>query len=186
MENYDVFLSYSHDDEELALQVAGYLKYQFGLKVFIDEMFWESADTLLRKFDNEYCKDDDGNYSYKKRNFTTVHVHAMLSTAIAKVIDNSEIVLFHNSEKSTYKVSDEVKEERTNSPWIYEEILFTSVIREKNWYEHRLEYLYEGHLYFQKSLQISYHLPTEHLIPLDYGDLCSWSKLWNDRTKRGN
>ncbi len=39
IDNYDVFLSYSHDDEELALLFAGFLEYQFGLKVFIDELF---------------------------------------------------------------------------------------------------------------------------------------------------
>ena len=66
-ENYDVFLSYSHDDEDIALIVAGLLKSEFKLKVFIDELFWGSADQLLRKLDNKYCKNEEGNYDYKKR-----------------------------------------------------------------------------------------------------------------------
>jgi hypothetical protein len=181
IDNYDVFLSYSHDDEELALYFAGFLKYQFGLKVFIDELFWGSADVLLRKLDDKFCKNDKGNYDYKKRNFTTTHVHAMLSTAIAKTINNSEIIIFLNSEKSTYKVKDELNTDRTLSPWIYEEILFTSVIGKRNSYEHRPEYLTEGKTCFQKSLQISYLLPDGHLIPIEYGDLCSWSRLWQER-----
>ncbi len=186
IDDYDVFLSYSHDDEELALLFAGFLNYQFGLKVFIDELFWGSADTLLRKLDDKYCKNNNGNYDYNKRNFTTTHVHAMLSTAIAKTINSSECIIFLNSEKSTYKVKEEVDKDRTLSPWIYEEIFFTSVISERKWYEHRPEYLTEGQTYFQKSLQVSYLLPDEHLISMEYGDLCTWSRLWMQRKENSH
>ena len=185
-EDYDVFLSYSHDDEDIALVFAGFLKYQFGLKVFIDELFWGSADHLLRKLDNKFCKNDKGTYDYDKRNFTTTHVHAMLSTAIAKTINNSETIIFLNSEKSTYRIKDEIDKSRTLSPWIYEEIFYTSVIGERKWFEHRREYLTEGRIYFQKSMQISYLLPDEHLISMDYEDLCDWCELWTKRKNNGN
>ena len=184
-ENYDVFLSYSHDDEEMALLLAGFLKQQFNLKVFIDELFWGSADQLLRKLDDKFCKKDDGDYDYKKRNFTTTHVHAMLSTAIARTICNSEIVMFLNSEKSVYKIRDEVNKRRTLSPWIYEEIFLTSIIDTREWYEHRTELLHEGTEYFQKSLEISYLLPDEHLIPMQYQDLRLWNERWKKRKENG-
>lgn len=185
VENYDVFLSYSHDDEELALVFAGILKYQFGLKVFVDELIWGSADHLLRKLDNKYCKNDNDNYDYNKRNFTTTHVHAMLSTAIAKIIDNSETIFFLNSEKSTYTIKNEVDKERTLSPWIYEEIFFTSIIQKKMWYEHRPDYRLNEFMHFQQSLHVSYLLPTEHLIPMKYSDICSWYELWIERKNKG-
>ncbi|MEJ8738620.1 toll/interleukin-1 receptor domain-containing protein [Erysipelotrichaceae bacterium HCN-30851] len=186
IDNYDVFLSYSHDDEELALLLAGFLKYQFGLRVFIDELFWGSADDLLHKLDDKYCKNKEGNYDYRKRNFTTTHVHAMLSTAIAKTINNSEVIIFLNSEKSVYKVRDEVSEDRTLSPWIYEEVFFTTVIGEREWYEHRLDKLKESTINFQKSMKISYLVPNEHFIPIQYNDLCEWNKLWEERKDNGN
>ena len=110
----------------------------------------------------------------------------MLSTAIARTINNSEVIIFLNSEKSTYKVKDEVNKDRTLSPWIYEEIFFTSVIRERKWYEHRKDKLNEKNTHFQESLQISYLVPDEHLIPLDYDDLFEWTKLWKIRKENGN
>lgn len=152
IDDYDVFLSYSHDDEELALLFAGFLNYQFGLKVFIDELFWGSADTLLRKLDDKYCKNNNGNYDYNKRNFTTTHVHAMLSTAIAKTINSSECIIFLNSEKSTYKVKEEVDKDRTLSPWIYEEIFFTRLLVRENGTSNRPEYLIRGTNLFSKIL----------------------------------
>lgn len=183
--NYDVFLSYSHDDLELALLLAGFLKYQFGLRVFIDELFWGSADDLLYKLNDKYCKNKERNYDYRKRNFTTTHVHAMLSTAIARTINNSEVIIFLNSEKSIYKVREEVNVNRTLCPWIYEEIFFTTVIVEREWYEHRLDELKESTINFQKSMKISYLVPNEHLIPIQYNDLCEWIKLWEERKDNG-
>lgn len=177
---YDVFLSYSHDDQELALMFAGFLYQEFGLKVFIDELFWGSADQLLRELDEKYCRNTRGNYDYKERNFTTTHVHAMLSTAIARAINNSEITIFLNTEKSFYKISEEVYKERTLSPWIYEEIFYTSIIKEKQWYEHRAKSISES-TKFDRELKISYPLPDAHLIPLIYEDIERWREEFEKR-----
>lgn len=84
----DVFISYSHNDEEIAMAVSGYLEREFGLNVFLDSFFWGSADALLKDIDDIYCKKASGQYDYQKRNLSTSHIHAMLSTAIIKVMDS--------------------------------------------------------------------------------------------------
>lgn len=185
-DNYNVFLSYSHDDEELALLLAGFLKSEFDLKVFIDSLFWGSADELLWKIDKKYCMTRNGYFNYQKRNFTTSHVHAMLATAIARTINNSEIVIFLNSKKSTYKISEEVEKERTLSPWIYEEIFFTSVIGVREWYEHRKKVVTEGENQFEELFKVSYLLSDEHFISIGYEDLYEWKKRWHDRDEKSD
>lgn len=82
--HFDVFLSYSHNDEDLVFILAGMLEDYFGLNVFVDAFYWGSADALLKEIDNAYCKKTDGNYSYEMRNLSTSHVHAMLTTAIIR------------------------------------------------------------------------------------------------------
>ena len=94
----DVFISHSHNDADLAYAFAGWLKEEFDLEVFLDEVVWGSADTLLKKLDEKYCKQENSkNYDYVKRNFTTSHVHAMLSAAIQSVMNNSEVIFFLNT-----------------------------------------------------------------------------------------
>lgn len=119
---YNVFISYSHDDKDLAIFLASWLEQQCCLKVFLDEYVWGSADGLLKDIDDNYCKQKDGRYNYRRRNYSTSHVHAMLSMAIMDIINNTECCIFINSGHSIHLHS--LKNETTSktlSPWIYEE-----------------------------------------------------------------
>ena len=42
--NYDVFISHSHDDLEIAKQFAAWLKEKYRYSVFLDSFVWNSAD----------------------------------------------------------------------------------------------------------------------------------------------
>lgn len=137
----DIFISHSHNDQELALVLAGGgLKDKFNLKVFLDEVIWGSADELLLSIDNRYCKKTDDTYDYNKRNLTTSHVHAMLTTAILNSIDKTEVVLFLNTENSVPKIENVISESGnyTLSPWIYEEIVATNILKRHDWREYRI------------------------------------------------
>lgn len=54
-ECFDVFISYSHNDEETAYALYKYLKDK-GLHVFLDSIVWYSADKLQYEIDKQYSK----------------------------------------------------------------------------------------------------------------------------------
>ena len=126
----DIFISHSHNDYEKAITLAGWLNETFKLDVFIDSCVWGSADVLLKKIDDSYCwMSDVGSYSYEKRNYSTSHVHMMLSAALTSMIDKSECLLFLNT-PNTINTKD-VIEQKTKSPWIYLEIQISQLVRKK-------------------------------------------------------
>lgn len=127
----DVFISHSHTDEKIAIKIALGLE-KIGLKVFIDSCVWGYADELLEKIDNKFCKPDGWtNYHYKLRNRITSNVYIILNTALQRMIDQSELMLFLNSNNSV-KIKDYIdldKKEYLASPWIFSELTFSQRVR---------------------------------------------------------
>jgi len=175
----DIFISHSHRDEDLAIALSEWLHSEFGLSVFIDSCVWGYADNLLKLIDDEYCLNQGGQtYNYTKRNYSTSHVHMMLSTALTMMIDKAECVLFLNTPNSItpYDVIS-----KTKSPWIYSEIAITSLVRQKPVEEYRLKRLVEsfsegGEL--RKSLDVKYIVNTEHLTKINASNLETWRTSW--------
>lgn len=126
----DVFISHSHNDTRTAKRLAIWLSENFGLTSFIDSIIWGSANDLLKKIDEQYSvlhkTEDNTTYNYNIRNYTTSHVHMMLSTAISDIIYSTECVIFLNTPESLSV--NEAKEKKTNSPWIYSELKIASII----------------------------------------------------------
>ncbi len=173
----DIFISHSHRDRTMALSLAGWLWDEFGLTSFIDSLVWGYANDLLKEIDNLYCLNDDGRYyNYNKRNYSTSHVHMMLSTALSMMIDKTECIFFLNTPNSICP-ADEIK--RTNSAWIYFEIAITKLIEKR--LPSRL--LVEGSKLFserailKKSMEIMYKLDLNHLNDLTTETLNKWEKF---------
>lgn len=122
---YDIFISHSHDDENLAKALAYYLHRKYNISCFIDSLIWGNVFNLQRIIDDKYCseKDENGNiisYSYEKRNFTTSHLHLMLNTALMQSMQVAQLFFFINTQDSiNFK---NIKGEWTYSPWIYSEL----------------------------------------------------------------
>ena len=172
----DIFISHSHKDEKLALALAGWLKDSFGLTAFSDSCVWGYANDLLKMIDDKYCLKDMHSYSYEKRNYSTSHVHMMLSVALTQMIDNTECLFFLNTPNS---ITPDTIINQTESPWIYSEIAATRLIRKRPRKEYRLKRMVES---FSEGGRITprirYDLPVDHLTNIDNRVLGDWEKSW--------
>ncbi len=175
----DIFISHSHKDEKLAIALAGWLQETFGLTAFIDSCVWGYADELQTMIDDEYCYQKETNtYNYQNRNYTTSHIHMMLSVALTQMIDNTECLFFLNTPNS---ITPNAIINQTLSPWIYSEIAMSRLIRKKELKEHRYVALMESRRAFTEggTLNVRYDLPIDHLTDIRANHLKQWMKVWN-------
>jgi hypothetical protein len=175
----DVFISHSHRDSRLALSLAGWLSTTFGLTPFVDSSVWSHADTMQRKIDDQFCLNSEKSmYDYTLRNKSTAHVHAMLTSALAEMIENTECLIFLNTPES---VSAEDAIDRTWSPWIYTELSMTRIIRRKPAASHRgMAKIGESVEFSAKpAIPIRYIAPLESLTALGDHYLLLWRLTYN-------
>ncbi|MCP2027179.1 hypothetical protein L1276_002336 [Flavobacterium sp. HSC-32F16] len=182
--NSHVFLSHSHKDREKAIMIAGILYEKFDITTFIDSTVWGNSNDLLKKIDDKYCLHaNNENYDYDKRNYSTAHVHLMLSTALNKMIDKSECLFFLNSPNSI-STSLEISQ-KTNSPWIFSEIATSKIIKKKTpdrkKSETRLfstESMKSLNENAQIKLNVEYELELSHLKELNTSDFNRWLNVF--------
>lgn len=124
----DVFLSHSHADEDKAIELAVSLQAK-GLKVFVDSCVWGYFHNLLDELNDIYAlpvrTDDRTIYNYHKATGLTAGVHMMLTGALHKMIQRSELFIFLNTDNSV-PLENYQSFDRTFSPWIYSELQFSS------------------------------------------------------------
>ncbi len=172
-----IFLSHSHKDFKNAIYIAGALYSKFKILTFIDSTVWGYSNELLKLIDNKYCKSESGEtYDYNKRNYSTSHVHLMLSSALNKMIDNSESIFFLNTSNS---VSTHSITEKTNSPWIFSEISTSKIIRKKTPVRLRkMTKSFSDTIMLNESqrsqLRIEYDLELSHLTELSLYQFNNW------------
>lgn len=174
---FDIFLSHSHNDIDLALTIAGILKKEFHLNVFVDSIVWKNCTDLLRSIDNEYCRIKKGSYDYNKRNYSTSHIYLILMNSLNIMIDECETLFFLNTPNSI-SLEDNLDNlddlDRTLSPWIFSEIQTSKIIRKK--IPNRNIPLMESTKYFSTDLKISYPLELDHLTNISRYNFLKWIK----------
>lgn len=175
----NMFLSHSHKDEKIAFFLAGLFREAFKIDTFIDSAVWGYSDDLLKQLDDKYCKNSDGSYNYLKRNYSTAHVHMMLSNSLNRMIDNCECIMFLNTPNSIV-TSNEINN-KTNSPWIFSEINTSIIIQKKTpkrlqqrvkvFSSNEMKMLNENE---QQQLLIDYTVELSHLTKINLKDLVKW------------
>lgn len=176
-ESFDVFISHSHNDIHEAEALANYLK-SLGKTPFLDNYVWGSADNLQKKIDEKYSltaksKDNSNekrHYEYKKVQFSSSHVHTMLSMAIFEMIAHCESFIFIESNRSIdYNVLRSTGD-RTESPWLFQELQYASILSSV-----RSTGIREGK-YSDSQLRISYGIDLDDFQSLYRSNIESYFK----------
>lgn len=156
------------------------------METFIDSCSWGYCDDLLKKIDNKYCYNAKSKtYNYTLRNYTTSHVHMMLSTALTEMMDKTECVIFFNTPNSINMATELKKikdKEKTFSPWIYHELSMTTLLKEK--VPNRKRTILEH--YAQRaddSFVVEYDVTKllKELTVLTDKNILQWSEDWKKR-----
>lgn len=172
--NYDIFISHSHDDKDIAISLATFLQRFGNFKVFLDSYVWRSADGLLQKIDNRYCRQRNGNYNYHRRNFSTAHIHAMLSMAIMDIINKTDCCIFIESNHSI-KLSalNNANTSNTLSPWIYEEYAMMKYLPRNRFGKQVRKYFSADGVRESRDLRIAYDIDMQMFLTLKCSDILS-------------
>lgn len=109
-----------------------------------------------------------------------MHIHLILNTALQKMIDKTECLIFLNTPNSLL-VDDVISGSATASPWIYSELTFSRVVRKRKLSECRPHVSHDALLEFSQ-LSVKYDVSLSHLVDLGDSDLL---QIWiHSRQKR--
>ncbi|MFJ7007933.1 hypothetical protein [Pseudomonas putida] len=172
----DIFLSHSSRDANEAIQIALELQEKCGLRVFVDSCIWGSIYDLLKAIDNKYCRREGQTiYDYDERNRSTAHVHMILTTALQRMIDQTDTIIFMNSDQSISLKHSVDEKEKTLSPWIHMELNFSTLVRRRSRQsavivnKRALNEVYAG-----ESFNVAHEAPTGHLTSITESDFRKW------------
>ncbi|MEQ9891839.1 hypothetical protein [Pectobacterium aroidearum] len=128
--NAHVFISHSHVDKDKAIALANFLFSKFGIRSFIDSEVWGHMDDALRELNNKHNKfpGKENTYIHDRCNRLASNLNMILSSALIKMIHDSECLVFINTIDSCIQNGDEF---RTQSPWIFTELLMSSMLEKK-------------------------------------------------------
>ena len=127
-----VFISHSHQDEDLALALAGALKCWMGLDAFVDSSVWGYYADLQRLIYQKVTSlrgEVHGAQRTELENSIVSHVHCMLTKSLVQMMDQCECLIFLNTPSSIGIRDVRGTSQETYSPWIYTEVEVSRFLR---------------------------------------------------------
>lgn len=168
--NAQVFLSHSHLDKRSVIAFAGWLKEEAGITAFVDSCAWAYCDDLISKLDRKYRSGRD----VAQINRVRAHVYMMLNSALLKMIDTTECLMFFNTPQSLVQSNFITGKPATYSPWIYSELLAANFLRRKSLEEHRNILIHEA---LFSGIKVQYQVCLDGLEKLDAQDISAWNEV---------
>lgn len=179
-----IFISHSHADISEAQKLANFLYSNFGLKCFIDSVFWKNVDDIINELllppadKNRMFRTPNGqpnntiiSTSDIKRNCS--HAYMILGMSLLKIIDKTEAFFFLDSNNST-SFNPRNNQLATKSPWISLELLSTEILRRKPIRSHRrIQNAFES-ANFNESKAFFYPIDLSNLTAINYANLEDW------------
>ena len=184
----DVFISHAHKDQDAAFVIAGILEEELGISSFIDSSAWGYSNNLLKEIDDEHSWiEARGFYDYGRRNGTTSHIHMMLATSLARMMDNTECAIFISSPNS---IQHDQINSTTSSPWLFYELMLMKFIRERIPERHKKIVKKSATHNFSEGvdndLNLFYHVDFDSLTEISLNTFGEWIEQWQDDPETEN
>jgi len=174
---YDIFISHSHKDLELAKGFANYLYLFFKITCFIDSLYWGNIDDLQEELNAKHLYTDNFNgkeyYNHESTMEVAKHANMILASALTEMIDNCECVFFLNTDNSVIRGTEAISKNETYSPWIYHEVFTTTIIQKKQRSKFNESYQFRDNA-IKQIPDISYGLDLSGMTVLREEDIFEW------------
>ena len=175
--DYDIFISHSHKDLELAKGLAGYLEKYCKVSCFIDSLYWGNIDELQEELNKMHLHKDEATgkeyFDHQSTMEVAKHANMILASALTEMIDNCECVFFLNTDNSVIRGTEAISKNETYSPWIYHEVFTTSIIRSKPRFNLNEHYQMRDSA-MEQLPDISYGLDLSGMTILREKDVLNW------------
>ena len=159
----DVFVSYSHMDIDAAKKLAQILYEYFGVKAFVDVLFWHGCDELQRILDDKHSRLEENEtlFDYNSILYSTAHVHMLLAGQLLHVIERSDCFFLLGTSNSLIDNNGKIQ---SSSPWIYFETLL---------YEHLM---HNCQVNIHENFGMLFDIPNKRMVDLTLDDVDLWSR----------
>ena len=179
---YDIFISHSHKDINLAKGLAGYLEKYCKVSCFIDSLYWSNIDELQEELNRMHLTMDrtagKKTFNHKSTMEVAKHANMILASALTEMIDNCECVFFFNTDSSVIRGTEAISKNETYSPWIYHEVFTTTIIQKKQRSKFNESYQFRDNA-IKQIPDISYGLDLSGMTVLREEDILEWGTKIN-------